>query len=483
MIWLASFPRSGNTFLRNVLSQVYGQESSEIHERNLRYYSTHMEYPVVKTHLLPEQVCSKAPLCPVVCLVRDGRDALVSLAHHRTNIIAPGSNYLENLQAAFRARHGSHFGGWHDNVLQWVLKADVIIRFEDLIKDPIGQASRLRSILPLPDAQLEKLPTFETQKFGKTDYGRGLQKNKLFFRKGKVGDWKEEMPEKIQYAFWKKNSNLMGLLGYSLSGTVHSLPDISSIKEAAGVLNRSKRSWFQSWISKVRYTKKTNAEPTPQLILNPEMVYLDTTADPRKFFEKQLIQVYGIQKVVHLRLVEGNKVSITDAKGNSISDAKNALALVVHFPKCGLDALVKLKSKPLYVTWIQHPFRLLLDKFAHSYGRQTTEVAYFTSENEPETINAFVAFLEAGGKKNHMKRVISKFSGDYLDFIGDIEYFEEHLTRLSALAGWPEVLQSRRKPKPFTFKSNNIFLIRKMKKSCRRDLEMYEFYNANMENY
>ena len=38
MIWLASYPRSGNTFFRIVLSEVYGIESSTFHHES--------DYPV-----------------------------------------------------------------------------------------------------------------------------------------------------------------------------------------------------------------------------------------------------------------------------------------------------------------------------------------------------------------------------------------------------------------------------------------------------
>lgn len=108
MIWLASFPRSGNTFFRNILYEVYGISSSEYHmEKTKKVIEDFDSFPVIKTHLLPHQLPKNLQDLKSVYIIRDGRDALVSLAHHRKDIIAPGSNYYKNLTEAILARGGS----------------------------------------------------------------------------------------------------------------------------------------------------------------------------------------------------------------------------------------------------------------------------------------------------------------------------------------------------------------------------------------
>ncbi|MEO1624526.1 MAG: sulfotransferase domain-containing protein [Bacteroidota bacterium] len=236
MIWLASFPRSGNTFLRNVLYELYGLESSAISEKTLMDPAKALQKPVVKTHLRPHEVLALAPDVPKVYLVRDGRDALVSLAYHRSNIIAPGSSYRKNLMDAFLAREGTFFGGWHQNVLEWLFQADLIIRFEDLIEDPAGQAERFRKLVDLPEARLDQLPTFDSQKFGSPKYGPKRGKTELFFRKGKIGDWKDEMPWLVKWRFWRKNAPLMKLLGYGKKGEVLSMDELAAIQKQAATV-------------------------------------------------------------------------------------------------------------------------------------------------------------------------------------------------------------------------------------------------------
>ncbi|HRW76650.1 MAG TPA: sulfotransferase domain-containing protein, partial [Saprospiraceae bacterium] len=98
MIWLASFPRSGNTFFRNVLYEVYGIESSTYHqEANYPLEADYDQFDVVKTHLLPSQLVPADPRIKKVYIVREGRDALVSIAHHRKDIVQPGTDYYLNL--------------------------------------------------------------------------------------------------------------------------------------------------------------------------------------------------------------------------------------------------------------------------------------------------------------------------------------------------------------------------------------------------
>ncbi|MFK5982012.1 MAG: sulfotransferase domain-containing protein [Flavobacteriaceae bacterium] len=220
MIWLASFPRSGNTFFRNILFDVYGISSSEYHmETNKKVVENFTSFPVVKTHLLPSRLPKVLQSIPSVYIIRDGRDALVSIAHHRRDIIAPGSNYYKNLLEAILARGGSFFGGWSENVAQWTNKATIVIRYEDLIKDPIGQVERLREIIELPEPKVDKVPTFKSLKGGTPQYGSGGKKIKSdkqkkdrsskFFRRGVVGSYKDEMPVLFQILFWVKNKKQM----------------------------------------------------------------------------------------------------------------------------------------------------------------------------------------------------------------------------------------------------------------------------------
>jgi hypothetical protein len=226
MIWLASFPRSGNTFIRIVLHEVYGLKSSAFRlESEKQKDKEYFLAPVVKTHVLPHQLVPGDLSIPIVYLVRDGRDSVVSMAHHGADIINPGSDYYENMKSIILARQGTHFGGWGKNVMAWLPRADLVLHFEDLITDPIGTLEELRTIMDLPEPRPEKLPTFEDLRSKETPYGpKGrktfskkeyLKRKKQFFRRGKAGAWQDEMPFEYQKMFWFLHGDAMRAAGYT----------------------------------------------------------------------------------------------------------------------------------------------------------------------------------------------------------------------------------------------------------------------------
>lgn len=245
MIWLASFPRSGNTFLRIILHKVYGIPSSTFHaEADRPLDREYGSFPVVKTHLLPHQLRPSDPAIPAVYLVRDGRDALVSIAHHRSDIVAPGSDFRTNLKEAILAAEGSFFGGWSENVSQWLRRASLVIKFEDLIERPVECAEHLRPFLDLPEPRLEKLPSFEDLRSEDMPYGGDPARRARFFRRGVVGAWKDEMPPDFQGLFWRLHGKIMEELGYLRGQTLGRRVSasvqwrLSAARELAGKLKR-----------------------------------------------------------------------------------------------------------------------------------------------------------------------------------------------------------------------------------------------------
>ncbi len=225
MIWLASYPRSGNTYFRNILLEVYGLASSDFHLGIKKKLDPNFDKAaIVKTHLLPKQLPERLQKMPAIYLVRDGRDAMVSLAHHRLDIKKTGGTFLSNL-FEISLGLGNRFGvNWSEHVEIWSEKADLVIKYEDLIADPIKQTERLRSLINLPEPELSKLPTFKKLKEGSFEYGAGkdMSKNEAvnkqhaqkFYRKGIAGSYKTEMPKAFQLLFWVLHRKQMKKLKY-----------------------------------------------------------------------------------------------------------------------------------------------------------------------------------------------------------------------------------------------------------------------------
>lgn len=235
MIWLSSFPRSGNTFLRNVLVEVFGLPSSSFYN-GVGEPANYREFPCVKTHELPDQVVPSGRETPSVYLIRDGRDSLVSMVHQQIDIYGVKRPFEDIFIEATLAAEGSYFGGWSNNVEAWLAVTSLAIRFETLIQQPLEQVERLRQIVDLPAPQPEKLPTFEALKFGQPKYGRGkrvaqneveeLEIIRKSFRRGKAFGWKDELSRELQNIFWTYHRKKMEELGYTRQGGLQPLhPD------------------------------------------------------------------------------------------------------------------------------------------------------------------------------------------------------------------------------------------------------------------
>lgn len=234
VIWAASFPRSGNTFFRMLLMQMYGLNTYSLHGDRL-FDSLDMSRAVghlpltesvcdldirsepyfVKTHDLPTD------FKPTIYLVRDGRASVVSFAHYKQSFNAQGVG----IQGWFREKvmgrrsfdsvleqtitDSSLFGGWSGNVEAWLRRSSqafALVRFEDLVQAPLETTQKAVASVGL-NLRLKQcnLPTFEELH----------AKWPKFFRSGRNESWRQEMSPRLQDMFWELHGNTMTTLGYS----------------------------------------------------------------------------------------------------------------------------------------------------------------------------------------------------------------------------------------------------------------------------
>ncbi|MFT4166952.1 MAG: sulfotransferase domain-containing protein [Microlunatus sp.] len=231
IVWLASYPRSGNTFLRIVINRLYGRGSSTVYpvdgvrERlgdvvaienagvSLADLRNSADVHFVKTHRRRSYDVSAVDRA--LYIARDGRDALVSFARQCTE--EGPERYSEELKELIQ-RHTGGTASWGQNVLSWLPPIEpagtigptqtVLICYEDLVRDPLMTVTEsLRRIVPDLSAQTDvTLPTFgELQQF-----------DPRFFRRGTTGTHRDEMPAELEELFWLYDDNreAMNRLGY-----------------------------------------------------------------------------------------------------------------------------------------------------------------------------------------------------------------------------------------------------------------------------
>jgi hypothetical protein len=218
IVWMASYPRSGNTLLAHVLHRVFGFRTYSVYPRarpsnraSGRYIGlSELDRPIpelalrsepywIKTHELPA-----GDAYPAVVIVRDGRDSLVSYAHFILSHEG-GSDFRQVLDDLIR--YEASYAGWGTHVWTWMRRRPrpAIIKYEELAREPVETVRRAAREIKVPLPRPGGIPT---------SFDVLHKQMPRFFRQGKAGSFRTEMPEELQRAFWLKFGGVMQELGY-----------------------------------------------------------------------------------------------------------------------------------------------------------------------------------------------------------------------------------------------------------------------------
>jgi len=226
IVWVCSFPRSGNTFLRIVLNRLYGVRTCVVYDvdgvaqrlgsdlvgfaerpAGIQAMREASEVHFVKTHRQRDSQVDERD--KAICLVRDGRDCLVSWA--RMAAEAAGRRFETELRAMITRRHEVGTGSWGRNVLSWLRPPAPhrpVLRYEELVREPRDAVQRtVVALLP----QLRPLTGARIPSFGEL-----RQADDRFFRRGLSDTHRDELSEELHELFWSQPDNVtaMRLLGY-----------------------------------------------------------------------------------------------------------------------------------------------------------------------------------------------------------------------------------------------------------------------------
>ena len=274
IVWIASFPKSGNTWLRAFLcSYLYMNLESKTFDfgllKNILRFPSTKKYKDIgvvpksfedvaknwiavqekinsnkkinflKTHnafggLKNCPFTNKANTLGVIYLVRDPRDVLISYSRHLEKSID------ETLELVLEDDHkgwlneykkdviGEIRGSWAQNYNSWknfYLTEKIIIRYEDLIKDPFNNFSNIIRYLnklfglEIDDEKIKKC--IEITDFNKlkklemkTGFIENYSKKELFFNQGKSKQWQDILDKKTVLKLEKKFKKEMQELKY-----------------------------------------------------------------------------------------------------------------------------------------------------------------------------------------------------------------------------------------------------------------------------
>lgn len=252
IIWMASYPRAGNSYLKDILEDCFGLHTYSIYDElrqpkiNVEAARQSPEVYFVKTHEMPQDSA------PALYIVRDGRDVLVSYAQFilRMHKHEPSKSalYLAYARHYFFYKRDGHkrrypfkrfklefknktfegidpeefrstlhnlivynqsFGGWGPHVTAWTQRQapTAVIRFEEL-KQSETPAETVQQALVSLGHHLEI--TGELSGFKKKH-----QRRPDLYRRGRAGSHQDEMPEDLEDLFWQHHGHVMKALGYS----------------------------------------------------------------------------------------------------------------------------------------------------------------------------------------------------------------------------------------------------------------------------
>lgn len=190
IIWLASFPRSGNTMTRLMLLHYYGHHSNSIYGKEFSNYNLGHENAIFcKTHKVNRRNDINKK---VILIIRDPRSVATSWYYYKFRKV----DYDEWFSGIYLKRFCDN---WNKFNKSWIKCKNVqIIKYEDLANNyKILQPALRHFNVPLAMPN-EEMPSFDK-------LHQNLPK---FFRRGS-SNWKDELPKKYAESIEHRCSELI----------------------------------------------------------------------------------------------------------------------------------------------------------------------------------------------------------------------------------------------------------------------------------
>lgn len=271
ILWLASYPKSGNTWMRVFLANLILDEPeplalqrinevcssepnevwfrplvskpvSELSEKRIAALRTKAQERAValnknvmpmKTHSLCgkdhgfQTISTKAAI-GVIYIVRDPRDVAISAADHYGLTIDQAIEMMADHKARGRGKPGNTvhelMGSWSDHVRSWTRWKHsplMVLRYEDMLADALGQLGAVARKLGITqdEARIRRAVEFSSFKTlqaqeAETGFIEKSEHSRRFFRAGRAGGWRDKLTAAQAAAIERVHGEQMRRFGY-----------------------------------------------------------------------------------------------------------------------------------------------------------------------------------------------------------------------------------------------------------------------------
>lgn len=240
-VFLVSYPKSGNTWVRFLIANLVHTEEAVtflniesvlpsiyiLPDRELRKF--------VRPRILKSHECFMPRYRRVIYIVRDPRDVAVSYYYYnlKKRLLPPGRTLDQYIPQFIADELDMKSGPWGDHVLSWIRMQDtlekfLLLRYEDIIADPAAEVARVAAFLNLqPDAdrvrravELSSATHMRSMEEKQSDhwvFTKGMRKDIPFIRSATSGGWRSNLSSSAVAQIENAWGTAMQALGYPLS--------------------------------------------------------------------------------------------------------------------------------------------------------------------------------------------------------------------------------------------------------------------------
>ena len=271
ILWLSSYPKSGNTWARIFLTNYLFEETEDPfanidkirsyprksffnflekkdfeslkdREQNFRQYiisqekiNLNGELNLLKSHsycgvLNGNNFSNSDNTAGFIYFVRDPRSVAISLSHHMNQSLEKAVDMMLNKNQFMQPEDSDglleFFSSWKINYLSWKNSKypKLIIKYEELKKNPFDTFKKILNFISqfkkieIDDEKIHKIiKKCEFENLQNQEKIKGFKERKgkeLFFRKGEIDEWKNKLPNSLNELIKKNFNSEMQELGY-----------------------------------------------------------------------------------------------------------------------------------------------------------------------------------------------------------------------------------------------------------------------------